>query len=59
MGGRDRSHHVDPRPPDNGVVGGWDVQDAELYDDIEWIGADREFNHAGRMCLVLVEFVEK
>jgi len=59
MGGQDRSHHVDPRPPENGVVGGWDVQDAELHDDIKWIGTNLEFNHAERTCLVPVESIEK
>ena len=34
MGGRDCSHHVDPWPPKDGVVGIFDVKDAELYDDI-------------------------
>ena len=34
-----------PRPPEDGVIGEWDVHDAELRDDIEWIGTDWEFSH--------------
>ena len=48
MSGRDLSHHVDPQPPENGIVGGCVIQDAEFRDDIVWIGMDRELNHAGR-----------
>jgi len=44
MGSRDCSHHVDPWPPKNGIVGGWDVQDTELCDNIEWICTGWELN---------------
>ena len=47
MGGWERSHHVDPRPPENGVVGGLDVEDTKLCDDVERICADWELDRAG------------
>jgi len=59
MGRWDRSHHVDPWPPENGIVGEWDVQDAEVYDDIEWIDTDWELNHAEGASLVPIESQEK
>jgi len=59
MGGRDRSHHVDPWPPEDRVIGGLDVNNAELRDDIEWISVDWELNHAGGTGLIFVESVEK
>jgi len=37
MIGWDRSHHVDPRFPEDGVIGGLDVKDIELYNDVERI----------------------
>ena len=39
-----RSYHVDPWPPETGIVGGLDVQNAELCVDIEWIGTDWKLN---------------
>ena len=52
-------HHVDLRPPEDGIIGGWDMQDAELHDDNEWIGTDWKFNHALRTCLVPIKSIEK
>ena len=46
MGGQDRSHRVDPRPPEDGVVGGLDVENTKLYDDIERIRVDWELDRA-------------
>ena len=42
----DRPHHVNPRPPKDGVVGGLDVEDIEFHDDVEMIGANWELNRA-------------
>ena len=39
MGGRDRSHCVDPRPFEDGIIGGLDVEVTRLYDDVERINA--------------------
>ena len=37
MGGRDRSHHVNPWSPEDGVVGELYVKNTELCDDVERI----------------------
>ena len=52
MGGRDCSHYVDPRSPEDGVVGELDLKDTKLCDDVEWNRADWEFD-----CVVGIGFV--
>ena len=59
MGGPDRSHHVDPWPPKNGVVGRLDVEDTELCDDVERILVDWELDRAGGTSFAPVESIEE
>ena len=58
-GERDRSHHVDPRSPKDGVVGGLNVKDTKLYDDVEQIRADWELDHARGTRFAPVKIVEE
>jgi len=57
--GQERSHHVDPWPPEDGVIGELDVKNAKLRDDIEWISEAWKLNRAGGTSFISVESVEK
>ena len=59
IGERDCSHHVDPWPREDGIIGRCDVKDAELFDDVVWIRSDRKLNCARRTSFASVEFIEK
>jgi len=50
---------VDPRPPEDGVVVGLDVEDTELCDDVERICANWELDRDGGMGFAPVKTVEK
>ena len=58
MGGRDCSH-VDPRSPEDGVIGGLDVKNTKLCDDVERIHVDWELDHAEGTGFAPVETVEE
>ena len=58
MGERDSSHHVNPWPPEDGVVGRFNVKDVELCVDVVWINSDRELNRVGRIRLAAVLSIE-
>ena len=59
IGGRDCSHQVDPWPPDDGIVGRFDVEDAEFHDDVVWICSDGELDFSERKGFTPVESIEK
>ena len=57
IGEWDYSHHVDPCPPKDGVIGRFDIKDAELYDDIVWICSDRKLDYVGSTGFAPVESI--
>ena len=59
MDGRDHFHYIDLRSPEDGVVGGLDVKDIELYEDDEQICVDWELDRAKGTGFTPVETVEK
>jgi len=58
MAGHDCSHHVDPRSPEDGFVGGLYVNDKEFCDDVEWIRADWELDRARVMGFAPIETIK-
>jgi len=59
MGGWDCPHHMSPWPPEDNVVGRFDVKDAELRDNVVWIRSDGERDCSLRARLALVKSKEK
>ena len=50
---------MDQWPPEDGIVGRFDVKDVELCDDVVWIRSDRELDCAGGTCFAFVKSIEK
>ena len=59
VGRWDHSHHVDQRPPEDGIVGELDIEDTELCDNVERIRADWEFDCVGGTSFTPVKTVEE
>jgi len=59
MGGRDRSHHMDPCPLEDGIVEELNIKNTEFCDDVERIRADWEFDRAWGMSFAPIETVEE
>ena len=50
---------MDPWPPEDGVVGRFGIEDAELRDDVVWIRSNRELDCSERTGFAPVESIEK
>ena len=59
MGGWDYSHYVDTWSPEDGVIGGLDVKNTELCDDVEWIREGWELDCVGGISFAPVESVKE
>ena len=59
MSGWDHSHHVNSRPPEDGVVGGLDIKDTKLCDDVERVRANWELDRAWRTGFSPIKIVEE
>jgi len=59
MGRWHRSHHADPRPPEDGVVGGLNVKDTEFCDDVEKVDMNWELDGVGGAGFAPVKTIEE
>ena len=59
ISGRDRSYHVNPWPPKDGVIGGLDIKDTKICDDVERTRVDWELHYSGGTSFAPVEIVEE
>jgi len=50
---------VDPRPPEDGIVGGLNIENTKLCDDVEKVPANWELNRARETSFTPIKTLEK